>query len=56
MTRNTERRTDLRHIYKAPVLVQELNNIYIYKARMVNYSDKGMYIETNMALDGSRES
>ena len=55
MARNAERRTDLRHIYKAPVLVQESNNIYIYRARMVNYSDKGMYIETDIAFDGATD-
>jgi len=49
--RQTERRTALRHTYKAPISVQESNNIYIYSARMVNYSDKGMYIETDIALD-----
>ncbi len=50
MNRHTERRTDLRHIYKAPISVQESNSIYIYRARMVNYSDKGMFIETDIAL------
>jgi hypothetical protein len=55
MTRNTERRNGLRHIYKAPVLVQELNKIYFYRARMVNYSDNGMYIETDIALDGATD-
>ncbi len=55
MTRNTERRTDLRHNYKTPISVQESNNIYIYRARMVNYSDKGMYIETEIALDDTTD-
>ncbi len=51
MIRHTERRTDIRDIYKAPISVQESNNIYIYRARLVNYSAKGMYIETEIALD-----
>jgi hypothetical protein len=51
MTRKPERRNDPRHIYKAPVLVQESNSVYIYRARMVNYSDRGIYIETDIALD-----
>ena len=55
MARSAERRTNLRHIYKAPVLVQESNNIYIYRARMVNYSHKGMYIETDIAFDGATD-
>jgi len=33
-----------------PVLVQELSDIYIYGARMVNFNDRGVYIETDTAL------
>jgi|AP12_2_1047962.scaffolds.fasta_scaffold02425_1 Tfp pilus assembly protein PilZ len=51
MIRHTERRNDIRNIYKAPISVQELNNIYIYRARLINFSAKGMYIETEIALD-----
>jgi Tfp pilus assembly protein PilZ len=51
MIRHTERRNDIRNIYRAPISVQELNNIYIYRARLINFSAKGMYIETEIALD-----
>jgi len=50
MIRHTERRSDIRNIYKAPISVQESNNIYIYRARLINFSAKGMYIETEIAL------
>ena len=53
MHRNTERRTELRQSYKIPISVQELDNVYIYRARMVNYSDKGMYIETDISFDST---
>jgi len=46
-----EKRIVPRNPYKAPLSVQELNDIYIYRARMVNYSDKGMYIETDIAFE-----
>jgi Tfp pilus assembly protein PilZ len=50
MIRYTEKRGEYREFHKAPVLVQELNDIFIYSARMVNYSDNGVYIETDTAL------
>ena len=51
MIRHTERRSDIRDICRLPISVQESNNIYIYRARLVNFSAKGMYIETEIALD-----
>ena len=55
MYRNTERRTELRQSYKIPISVQELDSVYIYRARMVNYSDKGMYIETDISFDNTND-
>ena len=50
VVRYIEKRGEDREYQKAPILVQELSDIYIYGARMVNYSDKGVYIETDTAL------
>jgi Tfp pilus assembly protein PilZ len=33
-----------------PILLQELNDIYIYSARMVNFNNKGVYLETDTSL------
>ena len=55
MYRNTERRTELRQSYKIPISVQELDNVYIYRARMVNYSDKGMYIESDISFTSTND-
>lgn len=50
MIQSTEKRVRNREFQKGPVLVQELNDIFMYSARMVNYSDKGVYIETDTAI------
>jgi hypothetical protein len=50
MIRFTEKRAEYREFHKVPVSVQELNDIFIYSGRMVNYSDNGVYIETDTAL------
>jgi Tfp pilus assembly protein PilZ len=51
MLRYTQKRADSRQTYKAPVTVREVNDPYIYRARIANYSKKGMYIETDVVLD-----
>lgn len=55
MIRYNEKRGEYRKIQKTPLLVQEINDIYIYNARMVNYSDKGLYLETDTALDVGKD-
>ena len=50
-----EKRTDYREIYKAPVTVQELDDGFIYRARMANVSNKGMYIETDVVLEAGAD-
>jgi Tfp pilus assembly protein PilZ len=50
MIQSTEKRVEDREFHKVPVLVQELNDIYIYSARMVNFNNKGAYLETDTAL------
>ena len=50
MIQPADKRVDDREIHKVPVLVQELNDIYIYSARMVNSNNKGVYLETDTSL------
>lgn len=49
MTRFYEKRSGNRTDFKSPITVEDSSGI-IYKARMVNYSDSGLYIETDWLL------
>lgn len=49
-----EKRSDRRHDFKLPVTVEDLKGI-IYKARMVNYSKNGLYLETDWLLQPGAE-
>ena len=51
MTRYSARRFEERIIYKFPVKVRHASNGQCYNARITNYSDGGLYIETDMELD-----
>jgi hypothetical protein len=46
-----ERRTGSREPCKVPVTVREVNDSFTYRARIANYSGKGMYIETDYVLE-----
>ena len=54
MTRLSERRSDIRTNYKSPARVEYSKGI-IYKARIVNYSNDGLYIETDWPLQAGTE-
>lgn len=54
MARDSERRSDIRTSYKSPARVEDSKGI-IYKARIVNYSDDGLYIETDWPLQAGTE-
>jgi len=49
-----EKRSDNRSDFKLPVIVEDLKGI-IYKARMVNYSKNGLYLETDWLLQPGAE-
>jgi Tfp pilus assembly protein PilZ len=49
MARFFEKRSDNRTDFKSPITVEDSKGI-IYKARMVNYSANGLYIETDWLL------
>ena len=46
-----EKRGHLRNALKVPVMVEDLEDGFVYRARMVNYSKSGMYLETDVVLD-----
>ena len=54
MTRFLERRSDIRTNYKSPATVEDSKGI-IYRARIVNYSSNGLYIETDWPLKAGTE-
>ena len=54
MTRLFERRSDIRINYKSPATVEDSKGI-IYRARIVNYSSNGLYIETDWPLEAGTE-
>jgi Tfp pilus assembly protein PilZ len=54
MTRYFERRSDIRTSYKSPARVEDSKGI-IYRARIVNYSNNGLYIETDWLLQAGTE-
>ena len=54
MTQFYEKRSDGRTDFKSPIMVEDSKGI-IYKARMVNYSGNGLYIETDWLLQPGTE-
>lgn len=54
MSQFYEKRSDNRNDFKLPVTVEDVKGI-IYKARMVNYSRGGLYIETDWLLQPGAE-
>jgi Tfp pilus assembly protein PilZ len=54
MARYFERRSDIRTSYKSPARVEDSKGL-IYRARIVNYSNNGLYIETDWPLQAGTE-
>ena len=51
MFKFSEKRGDIRTRYKVPVIVEDSEDGFVYRGRMINYSEKGMYLETDVVLD-----
>jgi len=51
MIQYTEKRSEYRELQKVPALVQEVNDMYIYGARMVNFNTRGVHIETDTIIE-----
>ena len=50
MVSNSEKRNHARIQHQCPVTVEDLNVGLIYKARMLNYSENGLYFEADKLL------
>jgi Tfp pilus assembly protein PilZ len=46
-----EKRKDLRHEHKSPVMIQNLDAGTAHRGRMLNFSNHGMFMETNAELE-----
>jgi hypothetical protein len=50
MDRFTERRTESRLNYRTPITIEEPNICFLYRARLANFSGRGLYFETDLLL------
>ena len=55
LVQHSEKRSDVRAAFNSPVLVEDVDAGYIYRARMVNCSRNGIFIETDVGLDPGEE-
>ena len=47
MNELTEKRQDLRHKHKSPVMIQNPGSGANYRGRMINFSNRGLFLETS---------
>jgi hypothetical protein len=50
-----EKRFYPRNFCKLPATIQELEDSFLYRARLVNYSNTGMFLETDVVLESGSE-
>jgi Tfp pilus assembly protein PilZ len=55
MVQYAEKRVNERTAYKVPITVEDLEYGFIYRARMVNYSKNGVYLESDVFLNSGAE-
>lgn len=55
MAHYAEKRANPRMSCKVPVTIEELKDSFLYRARLVNYSKNGMFLETDVILDPEAE-
>ena len=55
MVNYSEKRADIRIIHKSPIIVENSKADFIYRARMVNYSKTGLYLESDANFDPGTE-
>jgi hypothetical protein len=51
LNNSSEKRKSIRKTHKVPIIVEELKNDSIYRGRLANYSENGIYFETDASLD-----
>jgi Tfp pilus assembly protein PilZ len=55
MVHYPEKRTYPRNLCKLPATIEEAEDNFPYRARLVNYSNTGMFIETDVVLESGSE-
>lgn len=50
-----EKRAHTRNLCKLPATIEEVKDSFLYRARLVNYSNNGMFLETDVVLDSGTE-
>ena len=55
MVHYPEKRTYTRNPCKLPATIEEVKDNFLYRARLVNYSNNGMFIETDVVLESGSE-
>ena len=55
MVHFAEKRAQIRSLCKLPATIEEVNDSFLYRARLVNYSNTGMFLESDVVLDSEAE-
>jgi len=55
MVHHSEKRAHPRNLCKLPATIEEIKDSFLYRARLVNYSNDGMFLETDVVLDSGTE-
>ncbi len=55
MVHHPEKRTYPRSLCKVPATIEEVEDNFLYRARLVNYSNTGMFLETDVVLESGSE-
>ena len=55
MAHYAEKRANPRMSCKLPATIEELKDSFLYRARLINYSKNGMFLETDVVLDSESE-
>jgi hypothetical protein len=53
--RYSEKRAHNRNLCKLPATIEEIKDSFLYRARLVNYSNTGMFLETDVVLESETE-
>jgi Tfp pilus assembly protein PilZ len=55
MVKYSEKRGDIRITHKSPIIIENSKAEFIYRARMVNYSNVGLYLESDVTFEPGAE-
>ena len=55
MDQYSEQRSNSRLYYRTPVTIQESGIRFLYRARLANYSERGLYFETDLLMNPGKK-